>query len=254
MANDSKAALAAGIIYGWNPFQDIAANRVVNETVTVQGGAKGNIIVPRKGPFFSRNFKIKMKTSGRELSMERGEYSFVHPFGAFIEKYSRLTWGALQVKGVASPTDFVIEYDTIGGGFVLDDIAYAKAVADVLTSARTADWSQIVNLPSEFPPDPHDHPASDTFNYGDLMVWLKSYLDAITGTETSFTVAAQLEAHLKAELQQAHKATLKDLGVNNLKDWAMATEDDLVGNSTELLVNVHFMKEAIRSFQRGEWR
>lgn len=254
MANDSKAALKAGIVYKWNPFQDITANRVVNESATVQGGAKGVIIVPRLGPFFSRNFKIKLKDTGRELSLERGEYSFLHPFGAFVTKYGKFAWGALQVKDVSSPTNVVIEYDTIGGGFVLDDIAYAKAVADVVTAERTADWSQIVNLPPDWPADPHDHPASDTYNYGDLITWLTSYLDAITGTDTSFTVGKQLEEHLKADLQAAHKATLKDLGVNNLKDWAMGELTDLTGNSTELLVNVYLLKEAIRSFARGEWR
>lgn len=254
MANDSKAALAAGIVYAWNPFQDIAANRIVNEAASIQGGDKGVIIVPRRGPFFTRNFKIKMKNSGRELSLERGEFSYLHPFGNFIKKYGKLAYGALQVKGVASPTEFVLEYDTIGGGFVLDDIAYAKAVSDVLVSERTADWSQIVNLPTEFPPDPHDHPASDTYNYGELMAWLTSYLDAITGTNTSYTVAAQLKEHLEADLQHAHKATLADLGVNNLKDWAMAVKDDLTGNSTELLVNIYILKEAIRSFARNEWR
>ncbi|QBZ70662.1 putative tail fiber protein [Edwardsiella phage pEt-SU] len=253
MSKDSRLAVSAILTWPWNPFQDLVSNRVVDEPAHISG--TGNlIIVPRNGPFFTRNFKIKLKATGRELSMAAGEYSFVHPFGSFIENYSRLVYGAVLVKGVSSPTDYVIEYDTIGGNFVLDDIAYAEAVANTLTAARTIDWSELVNLPDVWPPDPHPHPASDTMNYGDLIVWMQSYLDAITDTNSSVTWKQQFEAHLEADLQNAHKAQPSDIGFDNLKDWPMCTEEDLQGQSTEVLMNVWGVKELIRSFSRGEWR
>lgn len=254
MPNDSRLKVSGKLTYPWNPFQDLAAGRVADEAAHVQGGDQGVIIVPRCGPFFSRNFKIKMADTGRELKMEAGEYGFLFPFGAFIQKYSRLVYGALHVKGVTGPTDFIIEYDSIGGDFVLDDIAYAQAVANTLTAPRTIDWSQLTNLPSVWPPDPHPHPASDTMNYGDLITWLRSYLDAITSTDLNFDFKVAFEEHLKQGLPDAHKATLKDLGVNNLKDWAMATEADMAGSSTEVLINMWMLKEMIRSFARGDWR
>lgn len=254
MSKDSRLKVSARITYPWNPFQDLVSNRITDEPAHVEGGDNGVIIVPRNGPFFSRNFKIRLKDSGRELSMAAGEFSFIHPFGSFVEKYNRLAYGALMVKGVGGPTDYIIEYDTIGGNFVLDDIAYAQAVANTLTSPRTIDWNEIVNLPLVWPPDPHEHPASDTMNYGDLIVWMKSYLDAITDEGNSLTWKSQFEEHLKAELQQAHKASLKDLGVNNLKDWPMCVAEDLKGQSTEVLMNVWGVKELIRQFSRGEWR
>ncbi|UQT02799.1 short tail fiber protein [Serratia phage vB_SmaM-Yubaba] len=254
MSKDSRVQVSGKIVYPWNPFQDLADCRITNESAHVEGGDKGTIIVPRNGPFFSRNFVIKKKGSDRPLSMEAGEYSFIHPFGAFIKRYNRLVWGAIVVKGVATPTDYVIEYDTIGGDFVLNDAAYAAAVANTLTAPRTIDWNDIVNLPLVWPPDPHDHPASDTMNYGDLIAWMQSYLDAITDNDTSVSFVSEFKAHLEADLQHAHKATLEMLGVAHLKDWAMATTDDIQGNSTELLINMAVMKEAIRGYSRGDWR
>jgi hypothetical protein len=64
---------------------------------------------------------------------------------------------------------------------------------------------------------------------------------------------SQFQAHLDADLQDAHKGTLDMLGVKNLGDWAMAKTSDIKGNSTELIVNVATLKEAIRAFARGEW-
>lgn len=254
MSKDSRIMVNGRMTYPWNPFQDEPSCRILDEAVHVEGGVNNVIIVPRNGPFFTRDFKIRQRDSGRELSMEAGEYSFLHPFGAFIKRYNRLVWGALQIKGAATAVDYIIEYDTIGGDFVLDDIAYAEAVANTLTAPRTIDWNEIVNLPLVWPPDPHQQPASDTMNYGDLITWMQSYLDAITDTDNSVSFVSEFKKHLEADLQEAHKATLEMLGVAHLKDWAMAQEDDITGNSTELLVNVAILKEAIRGYSRGDWR
>lgn len=253
MSKDSRLKVSGALTYPWNPFQDLVSCRITGEAAHIQGGENGVIIVPRCGPFFSRNFKIRLADSGRELSMDAGEYSFLHPFGAFIGRYNRLAFGAIQVKGTASPTNFILEYDTIGDDFVLDDAAYAAAVANTLTSPRTIDWNEIVNLPLVWPPDPHDHPASDTMNYGDMIVWMQSYLDAITDTDNSVSFVTEFKKHIEADLLHAHAANLSMLGINNLQDWAMGTETDIAGNSTELLTNISLVKEMIRGYSRGDW-
>lgn len=251
MSNDAKLTVSGKITYPWNPFQDIVACRVTGEEHQVDANGAG-IIVPRNGPFFSRNVVIRVKESGRELSFAAGDYSFLYPFGRFNQKYNRLVWGAIQLRGISSPVDVEVDYDTIGGDFVLSDIAYAEAVANQLTSPRTTPWENIVNLPTEWQPDPHDHPASDTMNYNDLITWMTSFMSAAMQTPDA-TWMSRFEAHLNADLQNAHKASLEDLGIMNLKDWAMATVDDIPGNSTELLLNIAIAKELIRGFQRGDW-
>ncbi|KAB3419203.1 hypothetical protein F9Z84_06770 [Escherichia coli] len=251
MPNDSRIAVAGKITFAWNPFQDNPANRVTDEAASTNV-ANAGIIIPRNGPFFSRDVKVTLTDSNRELSFEAGDYSFIHPFGRFNKRYNRLVWGGIQLKNVTGPVNVTLEYDTIGGDFVLSDIAYAEAVANVLTSPRTIDWDEIVNLPLVWPPDPHDQPASDTMNYGDMIVYMTSYIDALT-QNPSLSWMSQFQAHLDADLQDAHKGTLDMLGVKNLGDWAMAKTSDIKGNSTELIVNVATLKEAIRAFARGEW-
>ena len=253
MANNASGA-SGKLVYPWNPFQDLTSNDIKGEIAHVSASPQGAIIIPRCAPLFSRNVSITLQGSTRPLSLEMGEYSFLYPFGEFTDKYSRLAFGGILIHNVTQPSNFLMDYSTIGADFVLDDIAYAEAVANVLTSPRRADWSQLVNVPSEWPSDPHPHPASDTYNYQDMITALKSYIDALLNTGNPASLQSQLENHLKAELQQAHKGTLSDLGVKNLKDWGMAGTTDIQGESTELLVNVNICKQLIRQFDQGGWK
>lgn len=242
--------------YPWNPFNDIVTNKIEDESAHTEAAPGGVIIIPRCAPFFVRDgsFKIKLRDSGRELSRENGDYSFIYPFGGFIKKYSQLVYSGILIHNATDPANYLLTYNTIGSSFVLDDIAYAQAVANTLSAPRRADWSQLTHLPEEWPADPHDHPASDTFNYEEMIISLQSYIDAFIGGGNPESLESLLSDHLKADLQHAHKATLADLGIKNLKDWAMATRQDITtSESTELLVNMNVLKEAIRQYGQGAW-
>lgn len=250
---NNTSGLQGLLSYPWNPFQDLASNDIKGEVHHVSGSATGSIIIPRCAPVFSRNVKIRQLDSSRELSLEAGDYSFIFPFGGFIGKYNRLVYGGILLNNVSSPINVEIDYSTIGGDFILDDIAYAEAVANAQIAPRREDWSNVVNLSTEWPVDPHPHPASDTFNYGDMITALRSYIDAMTGTENPLGLQQLLEEHLQQDLQSAHQANLQSLGVVNLEDWRMGTEEDLQGNSSNLLVSVDLLKKAIRGYNQGLW-
>lgn len=252
MANNPKVTRGRPD-YPWNPFDDLDTNMIVGELANVTPAPAGAIIIPRAAPFFARSVKIRVKGSGRELSMAAGDFSLLYPFGGFIKRYSQLVYSGILIKGLTDPTNLEIDYNTIGGDFVLDDIAYAEAVGNTLTAPRRADWSDLTNIPTVWPSDPHDHPASDTFNYQDMIIALTGYVDAMTGGNNPESLQALLEAHLEAELKNAHKGTLADLGVQNLQDWKMAVQDDILQNSDQLLVNINVLKAAIRGFANGAW-
>lgn len=249
MANN---ALLAGLSYPWNPFNDKEENKITEELAHIEPAPGGVVILPRKGPFFLRGLVVKLRDSGRELNILAGDYSVIYPFGAFIRRYNQPVYSGIVINNVTDPTTIELGYNTIGANFVLDDIAYAQAVANTASQPRRADWSQLTNLPTTWPTDPHDHPASDTYNYTEMVLALHSYIDVMTGGTTNPDgLQSLVENHIKADLKNAHKATLEDLGITHLKDWAMAEESDLKGNSTELIMNVAMTKIMIRQFQQG---
>ena len=239
--------------YEWNPFQDILDNRIEKELIHCDGPANP-IIAPRCFPFFAKNFKIFLKGSTTPLNFEDGDYSFVYPYMTFVVNYQNLVYGGIKLNKVTGPTDYEIYYDTIGSDYVLDDVNYAQFVANIINNPRTANIEQIVNFPAEFPPDPHDHPAVDTFSYTDMIVWMKSYLDALVGINVSLTLAKQFTDHINQDIQLAHKASLSSLGIKNLQDLPMADSESIKGESSQVIGSVWAIKTLIRQFNDGIWK
>lgn len=251
MSNNVEKVTVQNITFSFNPWQTLTENRIVDETAHVEGGVN-NVIIPRCAPFHPKNVKVRIKGSGKELSLERGEISFCYPFRAFLKDFSKPCWGGIVLPQAINPTDVFLEYDTIGGGFVLNDIAYAKAVADVVNNPRTTDWSLLDNLPTEWPPVPHPHPISDTYNYADMTLVLMSYIDAIASGELSVNDRKILMTHIKAPLQEAHKGTLADLSIKHLEDLPIAKETDYAGNSGQILTTIKDVKALIAMALEGK--
>lgn len=254
MSKDAKLITGGVFTYPFNPFQDNPVCRVEDELAHMDAGA-ADIIVPRCGPFFARDLQVKLVANDRPLSMEAGDYSLVYLFDSFLRKYNRLVYAGIVLKKGWSKTDVKLSYDTIGDKFVLDEIAFAEALANTLTAPRTGNWDNIVNLPTEWPSDPHDHPASDTVGYDEMIIALRSYLDAVTGTDSSLTFASALAEHLELPLKEAHKCALKDFATH-LKDFPLAPTDDTlyVGESNEMYMTQASVKMLIRGYALGLWR
>lgn len=242
--------------YDWNPFQDLLDNNITQELVTVKDETSDgyqSILVPRCGPFFADKVKIVVKSSGRELSFEAGDYSFVYPYMTFIKDYQNLVYGGILLHNQVKGTNYLIDYSTIGGDYVLDEINYAQFVANINANERTANWEQLVNVPDEFPADPHDHPAKDTVGYLDMIIWMKSYLDALVGIDTSLTLAKQFADHIQKKIDKAHGGGLEELGIKNLKDYPLADSETVNSESTQIYANIWSVKNLIRGFNKGTW-
>lgn len=251
MANDVTSG-GSKFNYEWNPFQDIVANNIKQELIHCDGPTKP-VIIPRCFPFFPTDLVITLKGSTTPLSFQAGDYSFVYPYMTFIEGYQKLCYGGILLHTVKNASDYYVDYGTIGSKYVLDDVNYAQFVANVVNNPRTINLDQIVNFPTEFPADPHDHPAKDTMGYLDMMIWMKSYLDAITGMDTSLTIAKQFADHLKQSIQKAHGGTLADLSIKNLQDLPIADNTTVNGESNQVIGTIWAIKKLIRDFDSGLW-
>ncbi len=239
----------ANVSYPWNPYQDQLLANIKEEPIAVKGGDKV-VFIPRAAPFFTRNFSLKVKSSGRPLIMGK-DYVFAHPFRDFINTYNRNCFGMVSLRNQPTDIELLITYSTIGGPFVLDEVAYALQVANILNNPRSADWSQIVNLPSEFPPAPHDHPISDSYRYEDMVVRFEAMVAALEDTVGNPTVLSALEAHIKEGLKKAHTAVPDDIGLGNVKNYTYATASDFPGNSNNKLLTLDMVKELIRQMMAG---
>lgn len=232
--------------YAWNPFQDIEANDIKKEAVTTQGGNRV-IFIPRKAPFFSKKVKIVNTVTNNELVFGR-DYVFCYPFDSFVRAKSRLCYGGIVLLGNTTALQLEIDYSTIGNPFVLDDVSYLAAAGNILVKPRLADWRDITNLPLDgFPPDPHDHPMSQTLDYADLITVQRSLINAMNNETNNPTVQTQLVQHSGKTLAQAHGGgTPADVGLDKIKNYPLCTIDDLQGNSDQLLMTLGVTKELFK--------
>lgn len=240
----------AAIVYQWNPFQERIDNRVSNEVIKTAAQNNRVEFIPRAAPFFSRNFVLKVRGSATPLKLGV-DYVFGHTFDRFIFKYSRNAFGSVILLKPFTNTVLEASYDNIGGPFILDEIAFAETVANIVNMPRQALWEDVVDVPLEFPSDPHEHPASQTYDYIEMFTALRSLILAMLETKDEVSVKDLLEEHVNKPLIQAHQADKTDFGLDDVVNNASATVEDLKGNSDSKNVTVNVLKEALRQLTAG---
>lgn len=239
----------ADIVYQWNPFQEVIGNDIPREVIKTSGMSARREFVPRNAPFFSRNVKIYRKGSTTPLVLGT-DYVFAHPFDKFVTKYKRNAFGSVVML---KDYDDILEmdYSTIGKPFVLDQAAYLALVANIVNGPRTIDWSLLVNVPADFPTDPHTHPINQTYDYMEMMVALRSLINAMVDNQTGITMNDLLKEHLEATLIEAHKASADDIGLGLTPNMPAGEVKDLIGNSANKLVTISLLKTALRQLVSG---
>lgn len=235
--------------YPWNPFQDMIDANVTGEIIKPATEVKRMEFVPRGAPFFAHEFKLYKEGSDKPLVFGQ-DYVFGHPFDLFIDTYKRNAFGSvILLKEITGP--LLSDYSSVGGPFVLDDVAFATLVANIMNSPRQVNWENLTNVPTEFPSDPHTRPMSETYDYLDMMQYLRSLINAISYTSDGMTLTSLLEEHINHRLTEAHKADGSDLGLELVANQGPAVVEDLKGGSANKMVSIEVLKEALRQFAAG---
>lgn len=238
------------ITYLWNPFQERADNDIKQEVIKTASQTNRVEWVPRAAPFFSRNFKLWRQGSSTPLVLGV-DYCFGHEFSRFILGYKRNCFGSVIMLKPVPNEVLLADYSTIGGPFVLDQIAFATLTANIINSPRVADWADLVNVPTEFPSDPHPHPASQTYDYEEFMTSARSLVLSLADQSQNLSVKQLLEEHMAADLIEAHFGSAASIGLDFVANMGPASNEDLEGSSGNKIVTIAVLKEAFRKLVAG---
>lgn len=183
MANDSSVIgvgrAAPTPIFPWNPFQDNLDCHIVDEIMHLTFGSSGKTqFMPRNAPFFARNLSIRSAVGNTTLELGK-DYIFANPFNEFIKLYPRNVFGSIIFLNLKTDIDVLVTYDTVGFPFALDDASYAQAVATMYSSPRIAEWSDLINIASSFPPPPHDEDINESYDYTKMMEYFYQMVRAL---------------------------------------------------------------------------
>lgn len=155
---------------------ELTSNRI--EESHVIGTDQYRAFALRNGPFYSKDFVLKEKSSGKLL--KRGlDYELVY----FFDDIAKLTPG-LEIVGVVVvhntkvATDLVSVANYVGGPFAHSAEAIDKAITDLELNNRNTHWKFVIEKPDLFQPSPHMHDFGDVFG----MEYLISILAHIRDT------------------------------------------------------------------------
>lgn len=244
----------AMITYGWNPFQE-RVDCIITPPEVIKPSAQETRreFVPRYAPFFAKDFKLYQQGSTTPLVLGV-DYAFAHPFSGFATKYNRNVYGSVVMLKQFNAV-LTAEYSTIGGPFVLNETAFATLVANIINSPRQAYWDDLTDVPVEFPPDPHEHPATLSYDYLEMMSRLENLILVMSGSDSGageLTLKQLFEEHIAKHLPEAHGATPGSVGLDLVGNVPKATLDDLLGNSDNNTISVAVLKEAFRMYGRDQ--
>lgn len=134
------------------------ANRVVEvRTLTDANRSSFNHIIPKAAPFFAHTVRIFHTQTNDELINGQDFYcvgTFVKAVTNVVD-HREVNWAIIfddqRISG-----EYRVEYQTVGGEFVLDQQQMAEILANFVENPRSTDWERIVGRPLTFPPLPHD--------------------------------------------------------------------------------------------------
>lgn len=162
---------------GRNPANLIKKER---HTITPENRQRYNLIVPAYTPFFRKSIRIFDLNSGVELQ-EGIDYTcewLVKSVQDKLEEYSPL-YAAIQFIDSEITGNFEITYQTLGGGYSLNAIEIAQALANQANDPYQITYEDIIGRPLTLPPLVHVHSINDFVNFDDVCVKIEQLTDTI---------------------------------------------------------------------------
>lgn len=248
----------ANPVYPWNPFQERDDCRITDEVIKTSSDNERRVFVPRCGPFFTGaptgkpQKKFVLRRNGSQVALTPGvDYAFAHSFDRFIHQYQRNAYGAIVLLKEFPGEILLASYDTIGGPFILDEVAFASLVGNIANSPRIVDWADLVDVPVDFPADPHEHPEVQTYDWLENYTALKSLIMVLTDTSATTNALSLLEEHMQKPLLEAHAGSKDDFGLPDVGNLRPSVSADLAGSSANVQVTMETYKEGLRMLRDG---
>lgn len=219
-------------LYEFDPSGGLAANRVPPEshTITPANGSDFDVIIPSFAPFFRKGLVVKHITSGQTL-VEGIHFDLGYKFEAASKQTATPIYGAIVITDRTLSGQLTVEYQTLGGEWVMDTQEILTILQNVKTDPRTVRWEYVIDKPITFPPVDHLHHSDDLVGMDDVTKGIEAIRVAI-GDSAGKALSALLE-HLR-DHANPHEVTLVQLGLDSLGALSESTTADVDAGTDNL--------------------
>jgi hypothetical protein len=137
--------------YGANPVCLISKER---HSLSAVSTASFALIVPKNGPFFRRGLVVKHISTDKKLT-EGVDFALGHKFTRATVETARPVYGSILILNRELTGAFDVDYQTLGGEFVIDTQAALDALLNTQLDPRNTTWEAVIDVPPLFPPYEH---------------------------------------------------------------------------------------------------
>lgn len=168
------------------------SNLISGESYDINAAALP-VVIAREGDFFGDTLRIKDGATGQNLVRDVDFAPTCFDIEATEAVGGRACYGAFQfLRPESAPSKLLVEYRLVGGEYVNRVAPLIDAAINVMADKRQAEWKNILNKPTEFPPKLHNHYLSEITDFGALIQAIRDNTQAILALMTN--VEARLTA------------------------------------------------------------
>lgn len=201
-------------------------NKIVNEqhTLSVENGAQRQMLVPTYGPFYGDGLVVSYSGPGmiRIVARPNIDYVPVYELVQLSKALSKPVFTGIGILNLSMIGTISIDYQTLGGDFVVNKNRLYFELADRLNNDRQTYWSQLVGLDKFFTVAPHQHHVEAD------LVGLTSVNNAVNSLSANVQNTASdqdsidIVNHLTI-IGNPHNTTKAKIGLGNVDNFPPAT-------------------------------
>ena len=230
-------------LYEFDPTGRSPANRIENESITVIPPAEikdYSYVIPRAAPFYTDTMIIRDGTGpGSRRLIENVDYWCVIDFlSASHSLQRRISVGIALLDARYSGTLYVT-YQSVGGNYSLADYSILEEIIRARYIVKHVSYEQIINLPEGFAPEWHRHMVADMVGMSDVVTTLTGIITALQAKEGSL---GQNTASLNDHLEEPNAHSPHNVGLGNLRNYAIATVQDVYEGNALKYVTADMLK------------
>lgn len=212
-----------GFVYPFNPEGNKPECLITGERQILNpvNGLDYNIIVPKRGPYFSDSLRMTFRTAeGIPYPLVLGKDWYPsHHYIAASRACAADIYGSISFIRPGIKGEVTLEYQTLGGNWVIDEVGIAALLADTLHNPRITSYEQVVNPPQQFPVIDHEWDLVDMVGQSEKIEVLKQIVEALLQRGEG-----GLAAHV-ANRQNPHGVDKAQVGLSDVQNMPLATPE-----------------------------
>lgn len=176
------------------------------------------IVIAREGDYFGDTLKIKDGGTGKNLIRDVDFAPVCFDIDASEAVGGRACYAAFQfLRPELAPSKIIVEYRLVGGEYVNRVAPLIDAAINVMADKRQAEWKNILNKPTEYPPKLHNHYLSEITDFGALIQAIRDNTQAILSLMSSVEIRLTALVYNLDKSNRSEHISMLAL-INNLND------------------------------------